>query len=335
MRSPIERFAAGLSGRFSKQFSKRFAVAATLALAAAAAQAQSFPTKPLRLIVPFPPGGLVDSLARVVAEAMGAQLGQTVVVDNRADLARGAGAQAAAQAPADGYTLFLANGTTHGTLPVVDPSFDPVRDFAPVSVVTVTPFILAAHPSLAANNVQELLALARREPGKLNFGTPGSGSASHFAGELLNSMANVNIVHVPYKGLAPALTDLLAGRVQLTFDSTILTHLRSGKLKALATTGLERSSLLPDVPTLHESGLAGYDIVGWAGIAVPAATPRELVARLNDAAVKSLARPDVQNRLRELGLVPASSTPERMAAIIADSIARYRKIAVENKLKFD
>jgi tripartite-type tricarboxylate transporter receptor subunit TctC len=313
---------------------RALAAGALLALATGAL-AQGYPSKPVRLIVPFPPGGLVDTLARVVAEAMAVDLGQPMVVENRAGAAGKIGAQAAAHAAPDGYTLFLANGTTHGTLPVVDPNFDPVKDFLPVSVVTVTPFILAAHPSVPAGNVQELVALAKSQPGKLNYATPGSGSASHFAGELMKSMAGVDIVHVPYKGLAPALQDLLAGRVQLTFDSTILQHLKSGKLKALATTGMERSVLLPDVPTLDESGLKGYEIVGWAGLAVPAGTPREAVARLNAAANNALGRADVQNRLRELGLVPVASSPERMAKIIDDSIARYRAIARDNNLKFE
>ncbi|MGE5793857.1 MAG: Bug family tripartite tricarboxylate transporter substrate binding protein [Bacteroidota bacterium] len=313
---------------------RALAAGALLALATGAL-AQGYPSKPLRLIVPFPPGGLVDTLARVVAEAMAVDLGQPMVVENRAGAAGKIGAQAAALAAPDGYTLFLANGTTHGTLPVVDPNFDPVKDFLPVSVVTVTPFILAAHPSVPAGNVQELVALAKSQPGKLNYATPGSGSASHFAGELMKSMAGVDIVHVPYKGLAPALQDLLAGRVQLTFDSTILQHLKSGKLKALATTGMERSVLLPEVPTLNESGLTGYEIVGWAGLAVPAGTPREAVVRLSAAANNALGRADVQNRLRELGLVPVASSPERMAKIIDDSIARYRAIARDNNLKFE
>jgi tripartite-type tricarboxylate transporter receptor subunit TctC len=313
---------------------RALAAGALLALATGAF-AQGFPSKPLRLIVPFPPGGLVDTLARVVAEAMAVDLGQPMVVENRAGAAGKIGAQAAALAAPDGYTLFLANGTTHGTLPVVDPSFNPVKDFLPVSVVTVTPFILAAHPSVQANSVPELIALAKSQPGKLNYATPGAGSASHFAGELMKSMAGVDIVHVPYKGLAPALQDLLAGRVQLTFDSTIMQHLKSGKLKALATTGMERSVLLPEVPTLDESGLRGYEIVGWAGLAVPAGTPREVVVRLSAAANSALGRPEVQSRLRELGLIPVASSPERMAKIIDDSIARYRAIARDNNLKFD
>lgn len=297
--------------------------------------ARNFPDKPVRLVVPFPPGGLVDSLARVVAEAMRAELGQSVIVDNRAGAAGKIGTQAVAQSAPDGYTMLLANGTTHGTLPVVEPGFDPVRDFLPISLVTVTPFILAAHPDVKANNMAELIRLAKAQPGKLNYATPGSGSAAHFAGELMKSLGGIDIVHVPYKGLAPAMVDLLAGRVDLTFDSTILQHLKSGKLKALATTGIERSPLLPEVPTLNESGLTGYDIVGWAGLAVPARTPADAVTKLNAAAVKGLAQPAVQLRLREVGLVPVSSTPERMGRLIDESIARYRKIARDNNLKFE
>ncbi|MBL8383533.1 MAG: tripartite tricarboxylate transporter substrate binding protein [Burkholderiales bacterium] len=310
-------------------------LAAALAAAAPGAAAQGFPDRPVRLIVPFPPGGLVDSLARVVADGMRGELGQPVVVDNRAGAAGKIGAQAVAAAAPDGYTLLLSNGTTHGTLPVVDPSFEAVRDFASVSLVTVTPFVLAAHPDLRANTVAELLRLAAAQPGKLNYATPGSGTAAHFAGELLKSLGGVDIVHVPYKGLAPALTDVLGGRVELIFDSTILQHLRAGKLKALATTGIERSPLLPDVPTLHESGLKGYDIVGWAGLSLPAKAPAEAVARLNAAAVKALAQPALAQRLREMGLVPVSSTPQHMARLIDDSIARYRRIAADNKLRFD
>lgn len=311
------------------------AVAAICAVTTATASAQVFPDKPLRLVVPFPPGGLVDSLARVVAEGMRGELGQSVVVDNRAGAAGKIGAQSVATSPPDGYTMLLSNGTTHGTLPVVDPSFDAVRDFTSVSLVTVTPFILAAHPDLKASNVAELLRLAKAQPGKLNYATPGSGSAGHFAGELLKSLGGVEIVHVPYKGLAPALTDVLGGRVELIFDSTIMQHLRSGKLKALATTGMERSPLLPDVPTLNESGLKGYDIVGWAGISLPAKAPGEVVTRLNAAVVKTLAQPALQTRLREMGLVPVSSSTQQMAKLIDESIARYRKIAADNKLKFD
>jgi tripartite-type tricarboxylate transporter receptor subunit TctC len=313
----------------------RAALAVTAALAAPLAAAQAFPDRPVRLVVPFPPGGLVDSLARQVAEGMRAELGQPVVVDNRAGAAGKIGAQSVATAPPDGYTMLLSNGTTHGTLPVVDPSFEAVRDFTSVSLVTVTPFILAAHPDVKASNVAELLKLARAQPGKLNYATPGSGSASHFAGELLKSLGQVDIVHVPYKGLAPALTDVLGGRVELIFDSTILQHLKAGKLKALATTGMERSPLLPDVPTLNESGLKGYDIVGWAGLSLPAKAPAEAVTRLNAAAVKALGNPALAQRLRDLGLVPVSSSATLMDRLIVDSIARYRKIATDNKLKFD
>ncbi len=299
------------------------------------AVAQNFPSRPIKFVVPFPPGGLVDTLARVVGDDLANELGQPVVIDNRAGAASKLGAQFAAKSDPDGYTLFLANGTTNGTLPVVDPAFDPVKDFLPVSTLTLTPFILAVSPELGVNSLPELIARAKAKPGELNYATPGTGTAAHFAGEMLKSMAGIDIVHVPYRGLAPALTDLLSGRVHMTFDSTILELLKTGKLKAIGTTGLQRSPFAMDVPTLDEAGLKGYDVVGWAGIAVPAGTPREIVARLNAATKTTMAKPAVQNRLRDLGLVPASSSPAEMAKLIDDSIARYRMIATKNNLKFD
>jgi tripartite-type tricarboxylate transporter receptor subunit TctC len=308
-----------------------FAVVAPLA---GAASAQTYPSRILKLIVPFPAGGLVDSLARVLGEDLAAELGQAVVVDNRAGAAGKIGAQAAAQSPADGYTLFLATGTTHGTLPVVDPSFNPQRDFISVSLATVTPFILAVHPSLPVKTPQELIAYIKARPGALNYASPGTGSATHFAGELLKTMAGIDIVHVPYRGLAPALQDVIANHVQMTFDSTILSQLEAGQLKAIATTGLARSPFLPDVPTLDESGLKGFDIVGWAGISVPKGTSAEIVGKLNGAINASMTKPATKDRLRRLGLVAVASSPEQMDKVIKDGIERYREIARTARLKF-
>lgn len=296
--------------------------------------AQAYPSRIVKLIVPFPPGGLVDTLARVLGESMGQELGQAIVIDNRAGAAGKIGTQAAAQSPPDGYTLLLSNGTTHGTLPVVDPAFAPQKDFHSVSLATVTPFILVVNPTLPAKSVQELIAHAKARPGVLNFASPGTGSATHFAGELLKFMAGIDMVHVPYRGLAPAIQDVISNQVQLTFDSTVLEQIKAGQLRALATTGKVRSPLLPDAPTLDEAGLKGYEIIGWAGISVPRGTPPEIIKRLNVAANAALTKPAVANRLLALGLVPQPSTPEQMDKTMEEGIARYRSIAQSARLSF-
>jgi tripartite-type tricarboxylate transporter receptor subunit TctC len=311
-------------------------IAATLLFAVSTtSHAQAFPSKPLRLVAPFPPGGLVDSAGRIVAEGMGTALGQPIIVENRPGASGKIAGELVSRSAPDGYTVFFANGTTHGSLPVMDPKFDPVKDFAPVGVVIYTPFILAASPALNASNVAELLALAKAQPGKINYATPGIGSAAHFAGELLRTAAGIDITHVPFKGLAQAVQDVMAGQVQLTFDNAILQHLKAGKLKAIATTGLDRMEFLPDVPTLNESGIKGYDIVGWAGLAVPIATPAAIIARLNDAMRQTMARADVQNRMKALALMPHIGTPEHMAKLTTESIARYGKIAADSRMKFE
>ncbi|HYF20864.1 MAG TPA: tripartite tricarboxylate transporter substrate binding protein [Ramlibacter sp.] len=306
------------------------------ALGSAGVRAQgSFPDRPLKLVVPFPPGGIMDNIARPLAEEMGRRLGQSVVVENRGGAAGKIGAMGVLQAPPDGYTLLLANGSTHGTLPITDPTFDPVKTFAPLGVVATAPFVLAGHPGLGANNVKELIALAKSQPGKLSYATPGVGSASHFAGEQFKSMAGVFILHVPYRGLGPALQDVMAGTISLTFDSTILPHLRSGKLKAFAVTSRERWPVLPDVPSLHEAGLTGYDIVGWAGLAVSANTPADVQARLNDTLARVLASAELQEKMRTTGMSVGGGGPSGMAQLTTDSIARYRKVAETTKMRFE
>ena len=304
------------------------------AAAPADAWAQAYPSRIIKLVIPFPAGGLVDSLGRVLAESMSAELGQSIVVDNRAGAAGKIGTQAAAQSPADGYTLLLSNGTTHGTLPAIEAAFTPQKDFASVSLATLTPFILASNPTLPVTTPQDLIAYAKSKPGVLNYASPGIGSATHFAGELFKIMAGVDIVHVPYRGLAQVLQDLVANHVQLTFDSTILSMLQDKQLRAIATTGQSRSPFLPDIPTLDEAGLKGYDIIGWAGISVPRDTPAEIVRRLSAAVNAALAKPAVQERMRSLGLVPVASTPERMDRTIAEGIERYKEIARKANLSF-
>jgi tripartite-type tricarboxylate transporter receptor subunit TctC len=304
--------------------------AAIVLIAASPAHAQNYPTKPLRFVVPFAAGGGSDLVARTVGMKITEAVGQTVIVDNRAGAAGTIGADIVAKAPPDGHTLLLAssgpiaiNPSLYAKLP-----YDAARDFAPVSIVTVMPFLLVVHPALPVKSVKELIALAKARPGQLNYGSPGSGSTTHLANELFKSMAGVQIAHVPYKGVAPAATDLISGQVQMMSGdlSTLLPHVRSTRMRALAVTGAKRSSLLPDVPTVAESGVPGYEASGWFGVLVPAATPPAIVERLNAAIVKGLAAPDARERLGALGGEVGGSTPEQFAARIRAESDKWAKL---------
>src|SRR3954467_11233108 len=282
----------------------------------AAALAQDYPAKPLRFIVPFPPGGGNDTVARAIAQQMSPALGQPVVIDNRPGAGGSIGADLAAKAPADGYTLFLAGVGSH----VVNPnlhaklSYDPVRDFAPITLVASAPSVLVVNPGVPARTIAELTAYARASPGKLNYASNGNGSAAQLAATMYESMAGVRMVHVPYKGIAPALTDLLSGEVQLMFGTVValVPHIQSGKLRALAVTGKKRSALIPDVPTLRESGLPEYEAGSWYGIEAPAGTPRPVIDQLNALIVKALRQPDVAKRLPTHGAEGVGGTPEEI-----------------------
>src|SRR3954454_15186542 len=260
-----------------------------LLLVCAAALAQDYPAKPLRFIVPFPPGGGNDTVARAIAQQMSPALGQPVVIDNRPGAGGSIGADLAAKAPADGYTLFLAGVGSH----VVNPNlhaklpYDPVRDFAPVTLVASAPSVLVVNPGVPARTLAELTAYARANPGKLNYASNGNGSAAQLAATMYESMAGVKMVHVPYKGIAPAMTDLLSGEVQLMFGTIValVPHIQAGKLRALAVTSKKRSSLLTDIPTLAESGLPEYEAGSWYGILAPAGTPPDIIAKLNTVVV--------------------------------------------------
>jgi tripartite-type tricarboxylate transporter receptor subunit TctC len=304
--------------------------AAIVLLAASTAHAQQYPTKPLRFVVPFAAGGGSDLVARTVAAKITESIGQTVIVDNRAGAAGTIGADIVAKSPPDGHTLLLGssgpiaiNPSLYAKLP-----YDAARDFAPVSVVTVMPFLLVVHPALPVKSVKELVALAKARPGQLNYGSPGSGSTTHLANELFKSMTGVQITHVPYKGVAPAATDLISGQVQMMSGdlSTLLPHVRSQRMRALAVTGANRSSLLPDVPTVAESGVPGYEASGWFGVLVPAATPPAIIERLNTAVVKGLAAGDARDRLGALGGDVGGSTPEQFAARIKAESAKWAKL---------
>jgi tripartite-type tricarboxylate transporter receptor subunit TctC len=306
---------------------------------ASVAHAQSYPAKPIRFVVPFAAGGGSDLVARTVATKITDALGQAVIVDNRAGAAGTIGADIAAKSPADGHTLLLGS---NGPL-AINPSlyvklpYDAARDFVPVSLVTVMPFLLVTHPSLPVKTVKDLVALAKAKPGQLNYGSPGNGSTTHLANELLKSMTGIQIAHIPYKGVAPAATDLISGQVQMMSGdlSTLLPHVRSGRMRSIAVTALRRSSLLPEMPTVAESGVPGYEATGWFGVLVPAGTPQPIVDRLNVAIVKGLAASDARERLAALGGEVGGNTPEQFAAHIRNEAAKWSKLIKSLGLKAD
>jgi tripartite-type tricarboxylate transporter receptor subunit TctC len=316
----------------------RFAVA-TAALTILSAAAQDYPLRPIRFIVPFPPGGGNDTMARTIGNKLAAALGQQFVVDNRAGAGGVIGAETAAHAAPDGYTLFLGGVASHGIVPNLQPKlgYDPVRDFAPISLIASAPLILVVHPSVAAKSVKELVQLAKAKPGQLNFASNGTGGSSHLAAELFKMMTGTDMVHVPYKGLSPALTDLLSGQVQLMFSSTvaILPQVRSGRLRPLGMTSAKRSSAMPEVPTVAEAGVPGYETASWYGVLAPAGTPKPIVDRLNKEIVKGVQMPDVRERLTNEGADPVGGSPAEFSAHIKRELARWAQVIKQAKVKTD
>jgi len=304
----------------------RILFAAVSLLFATLASAQAYPSKPIHLIVPFPPGGGNDTVARAIAQQVGPDLGQPMVVDNRPGAGGSVGAELAAKAPPDGYTLFLAGVGSHAVNPNVHAKlpYDPMKDFAPITLLASAPSVLVVTPSVPARTIAEFTAYARANPGKLNYASNGSGSAAQLAAAMYETMAGVRMVHVPYKGIAPAMTDLMGGEVQLMFGTIValVPHIQAGKLRALAVTSRKRSALLPDVPTLAESGLPDYQAGSWYGIEAPAGTPREIIERLNSVMVKALKQPEVAKRLAAEGAEVIGSTPEEFGAHIKSELAR-------------
>jgi len=292
--------------------------------------AQEYPRKVIRLIVPFAPGGGNDTVARAIAQSAGASLGQSVVVDNRPGAGGMLGAQLAAKSPPDGYTLFLGGVGSHAVNPNLHARlpYDPVKDFAPITLIASAPSVLVVHPSLPARTLAEFTALAKASPGRINYASNGNGSSAQLAAVLYESMTGVRMVHVPYKGLAPALVDLLAGEVQAMFSSVvaIVPSIKAGRLRALAVTGRRRAALLPEVPTLDEAGVPGYEAGSWYGILAPAGTPQAIVAKLHEAIVRALAQPEVRERLVSEGAEVIGSTPEAFAAHITAELARMGKL---------
>ncbi|HYM48361.1 MAG TPA: tripartite tricarboxylate transporter substrate binding protein, partial [Burkholderiaceae bacterium] len=286
-----------------------------------------YPSKPIRLIVPFPPGGPADTLARVTGEKIGVNMGKQVVVDNRPGAGGNIGMALGAKAAPDGYTLVLAPA---GNL-TVNPSlyrsvpYDVGKDFAPITVLAAVPNILVVHPSIPARNLSEFIAYAKTQRGQLNFSSPGAGSGAHLAGELFKSMTGADMVHVPFAGIAPAVTAVLGGQVQLMFAGapSVLQHVRAGKLNALGVASPKRTASAPDLPTLSESGLAGFDVTSWYSIVAPAGTPTEIIARLQAEFGRALREPDVREKLAALGAEPIANTPSEFAAMIKTETAKW------------
>jgi len=322
---------------------KLIALALTpLALAAApfgasTAFAQTWPSKPIRYIVPFPPGAFNDTLARIMAAELPKALGQPVLVENRPGGNTIIGTEAAAKSAPDGYTLFGAALPFAVIQSLYKTSFDVTKDFAPITLAGTTPNLLVANPGAPVNSVKELIAFAKANPGRLNYASTGNGTSNHLSFELFKAMTKTFIVHIPYKGSAPAVTDLIAGQVQVMFDNTpnVLPHVRAGKLKALAVSSKARSKLAPEVPTVDEAGVPGYDVTVWFGILAPAGTPKPIVDRLNAEMVKVIRTPEITDRFLKAGVDPVASTPEAFSGYLKSEVGRWAKVIQDAGIKAD
>ncbi|WP_313079011.1 tripartite tricarboxylate transporter substrate binding protein [Pulveribacter sp.] len=314
---------------------------AALALAACAplAQAQNYPTKPVRIVVPYPAGGTTDIIARIAAAQLAERLKQPFVVENRAGASGAIGTVAVAQAAPDGYTLVMGTASSHGINSALQKnlSYDAVKDFAPVTVVASTPNIVVVHPSVPAKTLGELLALAKAKPGAINFGSTSPGGSPHMSAELLKMMAGVDMTHVPYKGAAPMLTDLIGGQIQVGFDNlpSTIGFVRSGKVRALAVTTPQRWPGAPDIPTVAESGVPGYEVSGWFGLLAPAGTPKAVLDTLQSAVAQAVQQPEVAKQLRDLGAEPVANKPEAFARDIAADVDKWRKVVQATGVKLE
>jgi tripartite-type tricarboxylate transporter receptor subunit TctC len=303
------------------------------------AWAQTYPGKPVRMIVPFPAGGATDIVARLVAQKVSESFGHQVLVDNRGGAAGTIGSDLAAKAPPDGFRILVGTSSTHAIAPSLYTKlpYDPVKDFTPVAALATSTITLSAHPSVPARNVKELIALAKAKPDVLSFASSGAGGVSHLVGEMFKSQAGIQMLHVPYKGDAPALADLVGGQVSLEFGTAValLPYIQSGKLKALAVTSLKRSPALPDVPTVSESGLKGFEALQWFGIFAPAHTPRDIVTRLNTETLRIVNTPDLKNRLAQLASEPMPGSAEQFAAFQKAEIAKWAKVVKTAGVRLD
>jgi len=314
------------------------AIASVLALGAGPASAQGYPSKPIKLVIAFPPGGTSDYVGRVIAAKLGEYLGQPIVIENKAGATGLIGTQSVAQAAPDGYTLLLApSDFTLAPGLQAKPPYDPVRDFAAIGLFINYPHVIVAYPGLPANNAKELIDLAKAKPGTVNFASGGSGGSNHISGVAFAYTAGIDLTHVPYKGNGPAITDLLADRVQILFTSLgpVEQHLKAGKLKAIAVTGPKRLAALPDVATVSENALPGYEFTTWYGLAAPAGTPRPVIDRLNADLRKTMASPEVMDKLASIGGDLTVNSPDQFTAMIKTEVARWQKLAKDTNLKVD
>jgi tripartite-type tricarboxylate transporter receptor subunit TctC len=291
--------------------------------------AQGYPVKPIRIVVPFTPGGSADILARAIGQKMSESLGQSIVIDNRPGSGGVIGSEVAARAPADGYTLMMGIAANIAINPALYPKlpYDPVRDFAPVTLVASAPYVLVVPPALPAKTVKDLIGLAKARPGQLAYASLGSGSVPHLTGALFATMSGIKLLHVPYKNIGQAMTDLISGQVQMLFLGMVSAqpHVKAGKLRAVAITGVKRSSMMAHAPTVAESGVRGFEVTGWYGVFVPAGTPKEIISRLHKEIVRVLGLPEVRERLSAEGADLVGNTPEEFEAYIKTEIAKWAK----------
>jgi tripartite-type tricarboxylate transporter receptor subunit TctC len=315
------------------------ALAAIAAVFSSAAAAQNYPVKVVRFIVPFPPGGGNDTIARLVAQKLGVALGQQVIVDNRPGAGGTIGAEAAARSAGDGYTMFLAGVATHGINPNLRKKlpYDALKDFEAVSLIGSAPLLVVVHPSLPVKSVKELIAFAKARPGQINYASNGAGGSAHLGVELFEMMAGVKMTHVPYKGLTPAFTDLLSGEVQVMFSSAVamLPQVRAGRLRAIAMTGSKRSAAIPNIPTVAEAGVPGYETGSWYGVVVPAGTPKAAIDRLSKEIQTIVKSPDFTAKLNEEAVIPVGSTPEGFDRHIRAELARWAKVIKAGKIELE
>lgn len=319
---------------------KKLMLASVLALQTLAASAADvYPSKPIKFVVPYPPGGPTDLMARLLQTQLQARLNTTVIVDNRAGAGGNIGSDFVAKAPADGYTILLAasgpmsvNQSLYKTMP-----YDALKDFAPVIQISAFPLVLDLHPSVPANSLKEVIALGKSKPETLSFASAGNGTPQHLAGELFNKATGLTLQHIPYKGAGPALNDVMGGHVKMMFDvlGSSLSHIKAGKIKAVAVTGAKRSPMLPDVPTVAEAGLPGYDITAWHGIVAPAATPKPVIAKLNQTLNEIFAEPEFRKRWEEIGTPVVAGTPEAFGTLIRNESTRLGKVVKDSGATVD
>jgi tripartite-type tricarboxylate transporter receptor subunit TctC len=325
--------------KLTKRYLLAAAISGLVALAASGpVAAQAFPSKPIKIVVPYTPGGPTDIPARLVGQKLSELFGQPVIIDNRPGAGGNIGADAVAKAPADGYTLLLVT-TGHAINPAIYPKlgYDLTKDLVAVSQLTSSPMVVTVNPGLGVNSIQELIALAKAKPGTVSFGSAGNGSSTHLAPELFSMMAGIKMNHIPYKGSVPALTDVMAGTTQVAFDymTSAMPFVRDGKLKGLATTGATRSPAAPDLPTVSEAGVPGFEVIGWNGVMAPAGTPPEVIAKLNAAIKQALATREVAERIAGLGASVQWNTPADFGAFVKAEVAKWGKVAKASGAKID